>query len=278
MSKKKITVNGILLDEYLKDAEAISSEIEGKKLIEDINQNFKNYYKPRVRYKSKKEKHGEVKILNQRELNQTMRTDQLIKHLRDGNYKNFIITELICGDNTPITNTILKKLAIKLSKQYSISMVKHPDIAIRREFERIINSEFGRLINITNTAGRVKRCRLNENAYKKIKLENAIMLSNYQKNNGGNEINELIKNLSKSENYGEEYPLEENSSPQHEEQQEIKVKPLKLEQPMEDSIDEVLLKVIVGTIAKVKGIKNLRSLANFDGDLNINIYINNKEE
>jgi hypothetical protein len=69
MGRNDITVNGIILPEYLKDKELIKDEIERTELFESQTDTIRLGRHLKPKYKSKKEKNGKVKILGNREKN-----------------------------------------------------------------------------------------------------------------------------------------------------------------------------------------------------------------
>jgi len=111
-----ITVNGIILDEFLRDNESLEEEIEAKKYISEATEKvFPNrYIKPK--YKDKKERNGKVIILGQREKNIKMYETELEKTLKANNIPKAVIIILLCNQEHEwfssklITSIIEKKL------------------------------------------------------------------------------------------------------------------------------------------------------------------------
>jgi len=114
--RNPITVNGIILDEFLRDNESLEEEREAKKYISEATEKvFPNrYIKPK--YKDKKERNGKVIILGQREKNIKIYETELEKTLKENNLTKAVIIILLCNQEHEwfssklITSIIEKKL------------------------------------------------------------------------------------------------------------------------------------------------------------------------
>lgn len=274
MGREDIMVNGMMIDEYLKDKELISEEDERKRLLRENTPDAHPYRKSRIRYKSKKEKNGKVKILNQNEMNKAMRIDKLIRSLRNNDYYQFVVSELVCGDNGFLNNANLRDLVETISKEHSISIIKHPLIPLRKALNSITNSELKKVVLFKPSAGgKIINYKLKPQVYRSIIFNVAWELFSTPLNKGGKKIDEVITALNNGET--DFTPVEpEPIEPEPIEPVQEKIV-LNIPEPevKQDSIKE-LEKEIFSIIDKLKGVKNIRSLAKFDGDLNINIYIN----
>lgn len=283
MGREDIMVNGMMIDEYLKDKELISEEEERKRLICENTPDINPYKKSRIKYKSKKEKNGKVKILNQNEMNKAMRIDKLIRSLRNNDYDQFVVSELVCGDNSFLNNANLRDLVETISKKHSISIIKHPLIPLRKALNSITKSELKKVVLFKpSTGGKIINYKLKPQVYRNIIFNVAWELFTTPLNEGGKKIDEVITALNNGEidfTPVEPEPIESRpieSKPIEPIQEKIV---LNIPEPevKQDSIKELekdIFSSISSIIDKLKGIKNIRSLAKFDGDLNINIYIN----
>lgn len=113
--RNSITVNGVILDEFLRSNESLEEEREAKKYISETEKVFPNrYIKPK--YKDKKERNGKVIILGQREKNIKMYETELEKTLKENNLPKAVIIILLCNQEHEwfysklITSIIEKKL------------------------------------------------------------------------------------------------------------------------------------------------------------------------
>lgn len=302
MGREDIMVNGMMIDEYLKDKELISEEEERKRLLRENTPDAHPYRKSRIRYKSKKEKNGKVKTLNQNEMNKAMRIDKLIRSLRNNNYGQFVVSELVCGDNNFLNNANLRDLVETISKEHSISIIKHPIIPLRKTLNSITKSELKRVVSFKPSAGgKIINYKLRPQVYRNIIFNVAWELFSTPLNEGGKKIDEVITALNNGEIdftpvEPEPIDLNQNSTteseikikphiysevevepePEPEPETEPETEPRLIEQEHNSirSSAESIEDIIASVIGRIKGVKSIRSLAKFDGDLNINIYIN----
>lgn len=103
MALEGITVNGIKIDEFMKDKDEISEQIEREKLVSENTPEISVYRKSRERYKPHNEKNGKVRELNQKEINESVYEETMCKLLRNMKYKHAIVVFFMASGNTSWT-------------------------------------------------------------------------------------------------------------------------------------------------------------------------------
>lgn len=141
MKGKGITVNGIKIDEFLRDQEEISEQIEREKLIAETTIEVNGYHKPRARFKPYNEKNGKVRNLERRELNESMYVDEMSKRLRNKDYQGAIIIYFLCGGITKyVCQKDMRDEIIAFAKKNNIKIVKNLQATTENKFRRIRKS------------------------------------------------------------------------------------------------------------------------------------------
>ena len=128
-----ITVNGVILSEYVKNNDDRISSIRGEKLKKDGHDNVNLYKKPKIRHKSRKEKNGEVKIMGNYELNRQNYQNYLIKELKSTNsLTNLCVIVLLCGpDSEYHTSKSVSDIIIKQTKKLNMPVNEKLEYAVR---------------------------------------------------------------------------------------------------------------------------------------------------
>lgn len=93
---KNIFVNGIMIDEFLRDNESLEDEIKGREHNQEIQSEYTPYHQPRLIYKSKKERNGKVRILSQIEKNIVEYETRIVKYLEKEDYYPAYIVIIMC--------------------------------------------------------------------------------------------------------------------------------------------------------------------------------------
>ena len=157
--KKGITINGVILEEYLN----IEREKEIKEEIEEIgNERFPLYRKVRTKIKTQKEENGEVKVYNQREINNSMYKDKMKEAVERGAYRDAIVIQLICGKNVYLGT---RDFSERIRATGIEIKVKHLTTAVRASLVYIEASDFGE---------HIEKYRENSKAFWKYKLKRDI--------------------------------------------------------------------------------------------------------
>lgn len=142
MSKKGITVEGVMLEEYLKDNDELTEKIETEKLFKANTPTAKPYFKPRSRYDETIEKNGRVKILGQREINKAGQDSELIRLLKKKRYKQACFVVLLCdeGDNF-ITPGHVGQRFLTISEMNGIKIVKNLTSVCRWHIRNLLKTQ-----------------------------------------------------------------------------------------------------------------------------------------
>lgn len=141
MKGKGITVNGIKLDEFLRDQEEISEQIEREKLIAETIIDVNGYHKPRARFKPYNEKNGKVRHLERRELNESMYVDEMSKRLRNKDYHGAIIIYFLCGGITKyVCQKDMRDEISAFAEKNDIKIVRNLQAATENKFRHIRES------------------------------------------------------------------------------------------------------------------------------------------
>ena len=105
MGHNDITVNGIILPEYLKDKELIKDEIERTELFESQTDTIKLGRHVKPKYESKKEKNGKVKILGNREKNRYNYERYLLNAIKSKKLLDAIVIIMIAHPTETVLTT-----------------------------------------------------------------------------------------------------------------------------------------------------------------------------
>lgn len=152
MAKHPITVNGMILEEFLKDTEIVKDFVDRERLVKENTTVISEYHKPRLRYSIQKEKNGKVRKLNIREVNMAQYEQRLTSALERKEYKKALINVLLCnekdkflgnGDVARIFKAHIKKNNLKNTAKNLTSMVKwHISKVMESELKQHVDYEF----------------------------------------------------------------------------------------------------------------------------------------
>ena len=147
MNKKAITVNGVMLDEYLKDKTTIKEEIDAKKFIDDGFEKvvIKRLFKPK--YKQHTEENGKVKILGNLEINIANFENDLKRELSAKKIYNCIVIVLTAHSEQLLyeTNEIAHILKT-FGKKHHIEVNKNVNWPIRSLLGTLKRSKLGQYL------------------------------------------------------------------------------------------------------------------------------------
>jgi len=253
--KDAIMVNGIMLNEYLRDNESIEEEVKSKEFIREgfdgvaLNRHIKEKYKPH------KEKNGKVIHLGQHEINRAEYETKMIESLKTYDSKAQLVLYLLnyegddflkiskIGDEVikfvKKHNLVLNEKRIRHALRSAFGWFRHTDI-----FDYMIHIDRNKPGNPDNTAiFKMKP------EFRDLKSDDAIAMSR-NKTSSRNK-NTIDKNKS----------VKIQPTPAKEES--IDIKPLD---------DNKLVENIISNIQKLS--TGTGALFHFDGDLVINININ----
>ena len=177
MKSEGITVNGIILDEFLKDKDAIEEQIEREKLVSENTPQTSVYYKPRERYKPHNEKNGKVRKLDQKEINESIYEETMCKYLRNMKYKQAIAIFFMASGNTGwITQRMIREEFIRICDKYNINITKYLQPVVSKHFIFLRDSKlFADHFEIKQ--GNPLRYRMNDDILDKYNLDTVIKLS-----------------------------------------------------------------------------------------------------
>lgn len=143
MNSKGITVNGVMLEEYVKDTESIEEQTEREKLINENSPKNTSYSKPRERFKPTNEPNGKVKVLSQREINEIAFEEELSRELKSNDYKRAIVIFFMgCGWDDYFSQKQMRDEIKSIAEKRGIKLVKHLQPAIERQFIKLRKSQF----------------------------------------------------------------------------------------------------------------------------------------
>jgi hypothetical protein len=131
--KNPITVNGVILSEYVKDHDKIISRIRGETMKKGGNDKVNLYQKPRIQHKNHNEKNRDVKIMGNYALNQENYQNFLIQELKGKNsLRNLCVIILLCGpDHEYHTSKSVSDIIIKQTKKLNMPVNEQIEYAVR---------------------------------------------------------------------------------------------------------------------------------------------------
>lgn len=256
-SKNAITVEGVMLDEFLKSHESISEDIERKKIIRDGNapQNIYRHMKPR--YKEAKEKNGKVRTLDIIEVNKEYYSEYLGKALKTNDLKEAFAVVVLCNyDKSDMDIFFIAEEITKYGNKNDIIISKKMPVALRAilgYIRKTVFSEYMYFASKRATESRQNRIFFGINlkkakdlslddAIKLVKIKNTDVAKNSEMSNKNNSIQIKKSEVIEKTNYVKEPP-----------------------QKKED---------LVSTVIKALGeISKNNSLFKVDGDFHLHIHI-----
>jgi hypothetical protein len=200
--KNPITVNGVILSEYIKDHDKIISRIRGETLKKEGNDKVSLYQKPKIRYKNHHEKNGEIKIMGNYELSIENYENYLKKELLGTNsLSNLCVIVLLCdSEHEYYTSLLISKILIKYAKKFDVPFNRNLEFAVRARLGAIKKSVLSEYMSIPERkVGTATRYKLIPQA-KNLTLEKALELAKTRKIEKDSAIQKIdISEISKSE-------------------------------------------------------------------------------
>jgi hypothetical protein len=145
MGRNDITVDGVVLPEYLKDKELIKDEIERTELFESQTDTIKLGRHVKPKYESKKEKNGKVKILGIREKNKYNYERYLLNAIKSKKIHDaFVIILMAHPTETIFTTNLIADLLDKFYKKNNIPFSKSYSHALRGRLGAIRKSNLSK--------------------------------------------------------------------------------------------------------------------------------------
>jgi hypothetical protein len=143
MGRNDITVDGVILPEYLKDKELIKDEIERTELFKSQTDTIRLGRHVKPKYESKKEKNGKVKILGNREKNKHNYERYLLKAIKSKKLLDaFVIVMVAHPTETIFTTKIVADIINKFCMENNIVPIsKSISHALRGRVGEIRKSE-----------------------------------------------------------------------------------------------------------------------------------------
>lgn len=250
---KDITVNGVMIDEYLRDNESIEEETKGREYIQNAKEKIYLNYHKRPKYKETKEKNGEVIVLGQIEKNQAEFKQVLLETIKKKDYRGALVIVIVAEAGKRL-------LTIGIAADYIYDFCKQEGIAISPTVRHSFRASIGYI--------------------KKSKFSNYLIINNRNtKENSSNTMKfkldaEKAKDLSFSDAI--KFSKELKSGIPNRKQ---KIEPVKT-QPIIKPIESVKKPAMVTTditSAILKALKDLsennNSIVTVSGDLHIHINI-----
>lgn len=149
--KDSITVNNIMLYEYLKSHETLKQEKERKRIINDGNDVVVLRKNIKPKYPQYKEKNGEVKILSQREKNKAMYEQNLKKALRNDDRKMAVFTILLSHPKkTVFTAKEFEELIDSFASKNNIIAPENMSFSSRAILNSALHKKLSKYITITD--------------------------------------------------------------------------------------------------------------------------------
>lgn len=145
MSRKDgITVNGMMLNEFLRDKESIEDEIKSKKLIKDGFEKFVANKHIKAKYPPKKDKNGKVKILGKLEVNMMNFKEDLKRELSAKKVLRCIVIVIVAHSEKRLyTTKEISDILIKFGKEHNINVNPNINWPVRSSLGTIRRSKLG---------------------------------------------------------------------------------------------------------------------------------------
>jgi hypothetical protein len=208
MSKNSgISVNGIMLEEYVRDRELISEEIERINLIGEVNNRvfLNRHISPK--YKETKEKNGRVKILGNFEKNHANFENFMIRQMKE-EYKvsNLTLIILLCYEKDRFYSSAdISDIIKEIADKNNIELTNlNPEPGVRLTLSVLYRKEISMYMErVKPNSTAPMEYRIVEDGLEKLSLEKALELS---KNNLPRKSNQNMRVKTKKEIPVEKYP------------------------------------------------------------------------
>ena len=253
MKDNSITINGVMLNEFIKDKELVSSQVDREKLLAENTPAVSQYKKPRNRYRQHWEENGECKIMGQVDVNIEQYKQHAIRVLKNKDLKRFVVVFLLCQKDDDYINTgIMSKKIERLQKENNLDLPKNITNACRYHVEQLEKTQLGK--HMYRTDGRFPSWKIIPESKELLTIQRAFNLANLKA--GG----KLVKYE------GEEDKVEE-------EKQEIEVKEPKPIMPKYQKVEKQPADIMAQVLPLLE---KLEHVIKVDGDLNIHIHVGGK--
>jgi hypothetical protein len=187
MNRNDITVNGKILDEFLKDNVSVKEDIEQKKLFREQTENIRLGRHIKPKFKPLKETNGEVKILGQREINIANFDRYLEKSLKSENILESLTIVLIAYPKQIIfTTNEIASIIDRYLKRYDIPILRSTGHSLRGRLGLIRKSELSDFMvfyerNSSENKTNVMKYGIREDALNELTIDEAIELARTRK-------------------------------------------------------------------------------------------------
>jgi hypothetical protein len=187
MNRNDITVNGKILDEFLKDNVSVKEDIEQKKLFREQTENIRLGRHIKPKFKPLKERNGEVKILGQREINIANFDRYLEKSLKAENILESLTIVLIAYPKQKIfTTNEIASIIDRYLKRYDIPILRSTGHSLRGRLGLIRKSELSDFMvfyerNSFENKTNVMKYGIREDALNELTIDEAIELAHTRK-------------------------------------------------------------------------------------------------
>jgi hypothetical protein len=184
MGRNDITVNDIVLSEYLKDKDLIKDEIERTELFESQTDTIKLGRHVKPKYESKKEKNGKVKILGNREKNKHNYERYLLKAIKSKKLLDaFVIVMVAHPTETIFTTDFIAGSLDKICKENNIPVSKSYSHVLRGRLGEIRKSNLSKYMffipkHSSANPGHSLKYGIKEEHKNELTIDEAIILAN----------------------------------------------------------------------------------------------------
>lgn len=175
MKPKGIFIEGKILEEFLRDKEQLTDEIERQQLMKENLPDTSLYNKPRINYKPHAEKNGKVRTLDISEINQSIYKDEITKRVKAHDFHGIFLVQMICGPNVYMGNADIKKAVNDLGIDYPI---KNFVIKLRNAVKNVLKTPIKDHLDIVHK--RAMEYKVKKVSYETYSLKDFIMIY-YQK-------------------------------------------------------------------------------------------------
>ena len=184
MDRNDITINGIILPEYLKGKELIKDEIERTELFESQTDTIRLGRHVKPKYESKKEKNGKVKILGNREKNRYHYERYLLNAIKSKKLLDAIVIVMVAHPTETIfTTDFIADSLDKICKENNIPVSKSSSHALRGRLGAIKKSNLSKYMffipkHTSENPGHALKYGIKEEHKNELTIDEAINLAN----------------------------------------------------------------------------------------------------
>jgi hypothetical protein len=202
-----ITVNGVMLSEFLRDKEQLSEEVRRNTLIREVKENVFRYNPLHARYREHKEKNGRVKILGNFEKNHANFENFMIRQMKE-EYKvsNLTLIVLLCYEKDRFySSSDISDIIKYIADKNNIELANlNPEPGVRLTLSVLYRKEISMYMErVKSNSTAPMEYRIVEDGLEKLSLEKALELS---KNNLPRKSNQNMRVKTEKEIPVEKYP------------------------------------------------------------------------